>query len=78
MWQDWVFAAGNVFFIVSLLPSLCSKNKPHFWTSLPTAGILYIFAYTALSLDQVINCWVTCCSATMWLVLALQKFRSKT
>lgn len=73
MWQDFVFTAGNVIFIVALIPTILSKEKPPLSTSVPTAAVLIAFAVTYGSL----HLWYALTSATVtalaWSIIALQR-----
>jgi len=51
MWQDTVISIGQVIFLLALLPSIFSKNKPAWGTSFLTALILSIFAFTFWTLS---------------------------
>ena len=77
MWQDYVFAVGNLIFAAGMIPSLMTKDKPSKITSLVTAVVLYIFAFTSLSLGQRYNFVVTVLCATLWSVLFVQKWREE-
>uniref|UniRef100_A0A6M3L6B2 Uncharacterized protein n=1 Tax=viral metagenome TaxID=1070528 RepID=A0A6M3L6B2_9ZZZZ len=72
MWQDYVFMAGNFAFTLLLIPSILSKHKPHWTTSLFTSLLLYLFAYCFFTLDLM---WATVAgltSATAWMILFIQ------
>ena len=74
-WQQTVLALGQVVFIIALLPSVFSSDKPEIWTSIITGTVALSIAitYTTMSLD------VAAVSAffnfVFWSVLAFQKFR---
>jgi hypothetical protein len=75
IWQDTVITVGNAIFAFSLLPSIRSKEKPHLYTSMPTAIVLYIFAATFLTLDLIYASVVTLISALLWTLLVVQKYK---
>ncbi|HZX49578.1 MAG TPA: hypothetical protein VFE94_00300 [Candidatus Paceibacterota bacterium] len=73
-WQDIVFSIGSWVFVFALLPSVFSKDKPAFSSSITTATVLTVFVFTYASLGL----WLTAVSAGLltltWCVLAIQKF----
>ena len=77
MWQDLIISAGGVFFTIALFPSLLSKDKPAFATSVMNSSILFamIITYASLGLwlSSIMNA-IMCC---LWAVLAFQKMHSK-
>ncbi len=74
MWQDYVFAATQVFFCITLIPMLLAKEKPPLVSSISTGLTLLVSAavFSTLSL------WLTALSQTavgiQWLVLAYQRW----
>lgn len=76
-WQDLVFGAGSVVFVIALLPSVFSENKPDIRTSITTAMILLVFSVTYLSLSLELSAIVTFFTSVTWMVLAWQKAQSK-
>ena len=73
-WQDIILMAGNVIFIFSLIPSILTKDKPSFWTSIISAIVLYIFVVTYFSLGLWGSGLATLIVASLWATLAVQKF----
>jgi hypothetical protein len=73
-WQDMVFTVGSLVFIIALLPSVFSKNKPDIRTSTGTAVILTVFAATYYSLGLYFSAVVTALTAIVWAFLAWQKY----
>jgi hypothetical protein len=75
MWQDTVIAICQFLFVVSLIPSVRSKDKPALATSLLSAVLVAIITATLFTLKL----WLTTISAAMicvlWSVLAWQKYR---
>jgi hypothetical protein len=71
-WQDVIFAAGEIVFMLSLLPSVFSEQKPAPLTSIATALMLCLFLFVHASYKL----WMafTLCTATiaLWFVLFLQ------
>lgn len=76
MWQDIVLTAGSVIFILALLPSVFSADKPATSTSAMTAFVLYIFAAVDVTLDLKFTAATTAVTASLWVALLLQKLRS--
>ena len=76
-WQDIVLMAGGFGFSLALIPAVRHKEKPPVSTSLTTFLILVTFsiAYATLGLWLAFLSGVFTC--TMWLVLLIQKVRSK-
>ena len=77
MWQDYVLAIGNVIFIVSLFPSLLSKNKPAILTSLLTGATLTVFVFTFITLKLWFSAGAMGGSAILWYILAFQVVRGQ-
>jgi hypothetical protein len=78
MWQDVVFAIGSLIFAMALVPSIRSTDKPALGTSLPTTLILYVFSMTYFSLELYYAAIVTLGTATLWAILAVQKWEMQT
>lgn len=76
-WQDVVFAVGNLVFVAALIPSVRSKDKPHFLTSTLTALVLLTFAFAYLSLELYGGAATVTLSTVLWSVLAYQKLKLK-
>ncbi|MDO8620333.1 MAG: hypothetical protein Q7R64_03230 [bacterium] len=76
MWQDIVFSVGQWIFIIALIPSLLSKEKPALSTSLMTGTVLAVFAFTYSTLSLWTASVSTVLSAGTWFVLAVQKYNS--
>jgi hypothetical protein len=71
-WQDAIFATGEVVFMIGLLPSVFSDNKPAALTSLATAIMLMAFLLVHASYKL----WMAfiLCSGTiiLWWILFVQ------
>jgi hypothetical protein len=72
MWQDAVFSAGTVIFILALLPTLLGPNKPSPITSVLTGAILICFAITYVTLGLWLSGSVAFINAIVWLVIFFQ------
>lgn len=75
IWQDIVISAGQWIFIIALIPSIFSQNKPDIRTSLMTAIVLTAFSFTFFTLDLVIGGISSLGTATCWWILFIQKIR---
>lgn len=76
IWQDVVLALGNVVLCIGLLPSLLSKDKPAFLTSISAAPTLTIFAVAFFSLELYLSSIGAGIGALGWWILAAQKYFS--
>ena len=76
-WQDFVFITGQVAFTLSLLPSVFSKDKPAFLTSIVSASFLVIFAFTYTTLSLWLAALGTATTSTLWFILAYQKYQMR-
>ena len=75
MWQDYVIGIGAFFFILTLIPSITSKNKPDIKTSVPTAIILYVFSLSYVTLGLWLAASTTFGTALGWSILSWQKYK---
>lgn len=72
-WQDAIFAAGEVVFLVGLFPSLLSAEKPAAATSFSTAFMLYLFLFVHASYKLWVTFTFASITATIWLALGAQQ-----
>ncbi len=49
-WQETVLALGQIIFIIALLPSVFSKDKPEIWTSVITGSVALSIAITYITM----------------------------
>ena len=75
MWQDWVISVGQFLFFIALLPSIRGKEKPALRTSLMTAIVLTIFAYTQYTLGLYLSVVSAIASALGWYILLWQSYK---
>jgi hypothetical protein len=73
-WQDWVLTIGSFVFIIALIPSLMSKDKPALFTSLLTGFFLCLYTGVYASLNLRSSTISTGILALAWLMLGVQKF----
>ena len=76
-WQDIVLTLGNMLFLIALIPSIVSKDKPSHWTSLLTASTLTIFTFTYFMLSLTYATYPVGGTAIAWWILFFQKVRNK-
>lgn len=74
IWQDIILAGAQLFFAISLLPSIFSKDKPAFLTSSSTSLMLYVISYVNFTLDLYGTALGLFIVATLWGILAIQKY----
>lgn len=71
-WQDAIFSAGEVVFLLSLLPSVFSDQKPAPITSLVTAIMLCLFLTVHASYQLWLAFCLTILTAGLWFTLFMQ------
>jgi len=74
MWQDIVISVSQVSFIVALLPSIMSTEKPNIVTSSITSFFLFLVSICFYSLDLYFSTIFTLLSGIAWAILAVQRF----
>lgn len=74
-WQDIVLTAGGVIFIIALIPSVLSKDKPALSSSIMTGTVLIIFAYVYFTLSLWFSTLTTAITGIIWFILAAQKLK---
>ena len=74
MWQDYIFTGGSVIFIIALLPSVLSKNKPALATSLTTGTTLFVFGILYATLHLWLTAVLTWAISSLWYTMAVQVF----
>jgi hypothetical protein len=76
-WQETVLALGQIIFIIALLPSVFSKDKPEIWTSVITGSVALSIAITYITMKIPIAAVSAFFNFVFWSILAIQKFRQK-
>ncbi|MEX1113481.1 MAG: hypothetical protein WD603_01875 [Patescibacteria group bacterium] len=76
-WQDIVLSVGSAMFMIALIPSILSDDKPAVTTSLMTGTVLIVFAATYASLGLWFTTVITALTAAFWLILFAQKLLAK-
>jgi hypothetical protein len=70
--NDLVFTIGSIVFLIALIPSLTSENKPDKTTSAITSSVLFLFTLNYLSIGLYISAFVGFITAFAWLILYRQ------
>lgn len=70
-WQDVVFAAGEIVFLITLLPLFLSDAEVPAITGLGTGGMLLVFAAAHVSYGNWITVTLTTIAAAMWVLTGL-------
>lgn len=73
--QELVLAFGQVVFIVALLPSIFSKDKPEIWTSILTGTVALSISITYVTLSLNVAAVMAFFNFVAWSILAIQKLR---
>lgn len=77
IWQDIVFGVGTALFSIALIPTLRDTQKPALQTSLMTAVVLFIFAFTSATLGLWFACGSQILNGLIWSTLAWQRHTQK-
>lgn len=72
-WQETVLAVGQIIFIVALLPSIFSKDKPEIWTCVMTGLVALSISITYLTLNIPFAAISAFFNFVAWSILAVQK-----
>lgn len=73
-WQELVLTLGQIIFIVALLPSVFTKDKPEIWTSILTGMVAYSIAVTYTTLHMPLAAVSAGMNGVFWTILAVQKY----
>ena len=74
-WQDIVLSVGSFIFVISLFPSVLSKDKPAITTSIINGVVLAIYVFTYFSMGLSITALSCFILAVLWFILAFQKHK---
>lgn len=74
-WQSVVLALGQILFIVALLPSILTKDKPEIWTAIMTGTVALSISITYFTLHIELAAWMALLNFVAWGILAVQKYR---
>jgi len=76
-WQDLVLTVGQVIFVIALVPTVVGKDKPALQTSVLTSAVSFSFMAVYVSLSVPFASMTAALNGSMWLVLAVQKWRER-
>ncbi|HEX7368223.1 MAG TPA: hypothetical protein VF261_01035 [Candidatus Saccharimonadales bacterium] len=74
-WQEIVLAAGQILFLVALIPSMVTDDKPEIYTSIMTGAVALSISITYLTLHIKLASVMAFLNFVAWGILAVQKFR---
>jgi len=74
-WQDIVISICQICFVIALMPSITSLNKPHASTSVMNFILVCTIATCLLTLKLWFSAGTAFAVAIAWLVLAVQKIK---
>lgn len=72
-WQETVLAIGQIAFIIALLPSVFSNDKPEIWTSIITGTVALSIAVTYTTMNLPLAAISAFFNFVFWSILAFQK-----
>lgn len=75
MWQDVVLTLGSFAFIVALIPTVLSDDKPPAVTSVTTATVLIVFTAVYATLGLYLSTISSGVLSILWWAVAVQSFR---
>lgn len=75
LWQDVVFTFGQLFFFISLIPTILAKEKPAFVTGLVTSMVLTIYIPTLWTLGLYVSVALTILLTSAWWFVTYQSWR---
>lgn len=74
-WQEIVLALGQIVFIIALLPSVFSKDKPEIWTSIITGTVALSISITYATMSIPLASVSAFFNFVFWSLLAYQKLK---
>jgi hypothetical protein len=74
-WQDIVIAVAQISFVFAMLPSIVSKDKPAFATSVMNVFLVCAISFSLLTLHLWLSAITAITIAVTWGVLAFQKYQ---
>jgi len=82
-WQDFVISGAGIIFTIALLPQVWQgfakkEGVINSWTSGPTCIALYTMTAAYFTLELVLSTAVLFMSATLWLLLFVQRLLYRT
>ena len=76
-WQDFILTGGIIMFIIALIPSVISKNKPAKATCIITASTNLIFAFVYITLGLWLTFSFNLITTTLWAIMIFQSRKEK-
>lgn len=77
IWQDIVISIGQWIFVISLVFSIVSKDKPSIWTSIITGIVLTSFSFSFITLGMMVAGISSLATATCWYILFFQSLKNR-
>lgn len=74
-WQEVVLALGQILFLIALIPSMITDDKPEIYTSLMTGTVALSISITYLTLHIKLASVMAFLNFVAWSILAVQKHR---
>lgn len=74
-WQEIVLALGQILFLIALIPSMVTDDKPEIYTSLMTGAVALSISITYLTLHIKLASVMAFLNFVAWSILAIQKHR---
>lgn len=74
-WQEIVLALGQILFLVALIPSIVTNDKPEIYTSVMTGLVALSISITYITLHIKLASIMAFLNFVAWSILAIQKHR---
>lgn len=75
LWQDYVIAIAQIGFIIALIPTLFTKDKPPVSTSFMNVIILAIITFCLFTLELYFSTVTASAIAITWAIVGFQKMK---
>ncbi|HEX5744574.1 MAG TPA: hypothetical protein VFX84_03965 [Candidatus Saccharimonadales bacterium] len=76
VWQDYVIAVAQIGFVIALIPTLRSKNKPPVATSFMTVVLLTVISFCMLTLHLYFSAITALAIDITWLTIGIQTLKA--
>ena len=74
-WQQIILGLGQIVFVIALIPSLVSNQKPEIWTSIITGLVALSITITYFSMSLIFAAISASVNFIIWSILAIQRYR---
>ena len=74
-WQDAILTVGQIIFVIALIPSMLSKDKPAQATSFLTGSVALSIAFVYVTLSLWFAAATAGINAIFWYILLAQRYR---